>query len=446
MWLELDRPFGVAGLTDGDTIHVGSFAEIGPVVAATTSEPGAIEVWIHGGPRAGEHFQLAPGTHTVGRDRRFADVVVADDPSLSKRHLELHLSAEGVHLADLSSANGTFIDGLAAPPDQRVAVAEGALVEAGRSAFSWRPAARGDSTRLSGDVGDLHVRRPPRVRSRWEAPKLELAAPPDDPRRARIPILASLVPLALGVILYAITGIVLTLLISLIAPVVAIASRMEDRFGGARDFRGRARKFSADLSGVTERLSAAVADETIARRAESPDAAVLLRRITDPSGDLWVRRRGDDDFLDLRVGSADQPSRSTVSFATGGNSDLRASAQTEIDALRISRSVPVIVPLGKWGSLGVVGPADGVDRLTGWLVLQAAIYHAPSELDIKAVVGPGRLQAWNWLKWLPHAQRPDVASIWSSARRPPTSCLIARWTPQDRFNARGRQEAHPAPC
>ena len=51
-----------------------------------------------------------PGV-TVGRHPQLADRVL-DEPSVSRRHFRLSRSAEGVTLEDLSSLNGTLLDGV----------------------------------------------------------------------------------------------------------------------------------------------------------------------------------------------------------------------------------------------------------------------------------------------------------------------------------------------
>ncbi|HYD40290.1 MAG TPA: GGDEF domain-containing protein [Anaeromyxobacter sp.] len=63
------------------------------------------------GPQIGEVFQLAPGrTLLIGR-REDADVAIRDD-GVSRRHATIQVDAEETRLADLESANGTFVDGV----------------------------------------------------------------------------------------------------------------------------------------------------------------------------------------------------------------------------------------------------------------------------------------------------------------------------------------------
>lgn len=68
---------------------------------------------------------------TIGRHPELADRVI-DEPSLSRRHFRLSRSAEGVTLEDLSSLNGTLLDGMPLVPYAPVRLADGQTITAGR--------------------------------------------------------------------------------------------------------------------------------------------------------------------------------------------------------------------------------------------------------------------------------------------------------------------------
>jgi hypothetical protein len=79
------------------------------------------------GPRAGSKFPLDEAPLTVGRNS-FAGVSCPEDNFLSGMHCSLQITSEGVLLKDLTSTNGTFLNG------QRVVQAQprpGDLIEAG---------------------------------------------------------------------------------------------------------------------------------------------------------------------------------------------------------------------------------------------------------------------------------------------------------------------------
>ena len=68
---------------------------------------------------------------TIGRHPKIADRVI-DESSLSRRHFRLSRSAEGVTIEDLSSLNGTQLDGVALAPFAPVRLEDGQTITAGR--------------------------------------------------------------------------------------------------------------------------------------------------------------------------------------------------------------------------------------------------------------------------------------------------------------------------
>lgn len=75
--------------------------------APVTEETASVSSWT---VLIGDHeFELVIGENIVGRERDAA--VRIDDPSISRRHARLVVSAEGVALEDLQSKNGTSMQG-----------------------------------------------------------------------------------------------------------------------------------------------------------------------------------------------------------------------------------------------------------------------------------------------------------------------------------------------
>jgi DNA segregation ATPase FtsK/SpoIIIE, S-DNA-T family len=413
-WLDRSRPLSSLGLIDGDRIAVGSFPDVRRFVEEdANAAEGAVEIVIRGGPRTGERIPLPPGDHVVGRDPK-AQVSVRGDPSLSSRHARLRVGPSSVAIEDLGSTNGTSIDGVAIERRRLRPVMAGQVIEVGRTAFTWKPAVAAPAPRPG---RSMRVDRPPRIRRPWTPVELPFSVPADPIRRQRIPILASILPVLLGVVLWLMTGQVMMLFLSALGPVVAVASRAEDLGFGARSRRRELAATRERIRGLDGELGVALAAEVAARRQEAPDAGVLLRRAADLSPDLWLRRPDDDDVLEVRLGSADQPSRNRLVLADGGNATLRAEVETVAARHATATGVPVILPLARWGSVGLVGPAERVDGLARWIVLQAALLHPPSELRIHAAIGSVRLAGWEWLKWLPHVREAstDGSALASSA-------------------------------
>ena len=63
-----------------------------------------------GGPRAGTEIPVG-GQIVLGRDPGAADVVLEDDPEISRRHCTFSPAGAGLTVEDLGSTNGTFVNG-----------------------------------------------------------------------------------------------------------------------------------------------------------------------------------------------------------------------------------------------------------------------------------------------------------------------------------------------
>ncbi len=351
---------------------------------------------IDAGPEAGRRVPLTPGTHTVGRQ---ADVSI-DDPSLSGNHVVLTVGANGdVTVTDAGSRNGSVLDGMPLQPGEAVQLEPGRLVRAGRSLFGVAPP-EPVARPAGGEAGLLQVNRPPRVRRPPQRRRRPFPAPPAEPQRARLPLGASLIPLALGVGLFLLTHLPTMLFFSLLSPVMAVTTYAEDRRSGRKGFQMHSRDYRRSLVSLRDELDAERASEVDARRAAAPSAPELIARARRHDPSLWERRPGDEDFLELRLGTADLPSLLSVEVDAGGSPDLRREAESVVGWYATAPAVPLAVHAADAGTVGIAGPRERVDGLTRWLVAQAAALHSPAELVVAAALGPGA--EWGWLKWLPH--------------------------------------------
>ncbi len=392
--LPVDAPLAELALRHGDEISFGGDMLPPPAMLAVA------ELVVVGGPQAGRRVPLPPGVHRVGRQAS----IEIDDPSLSAQHLVLTIAADGsATVADAGSRNGTLVEGVTlAAGDERALVA-GELIQAGRTLVAVEspegelPDAPADRT------GRVPFNRPPRVHRRLESVTRPFPAPPGDPQRSRLPLGASLIPLALGIVLYAVTKLPTMLLFSLLSPVMALSTYIEDRRSGRKGFERHSLEYHHRLGALRDELSAERRDEAGRRRSAAPSAPDLLRRVRRFEPALWERRPDDEDFLELRVGSADLPSLLTVRLDPGGSETLRAEVEELASWYATVPSVPVTVPLAELGVVGLCGPRERVEALARLLVAQAVVLHSPGDLSVAAAVAPDRLDGWDWLKWLPHA-------------------------------------------
>ena len=211
--------------------------------------------------------------------------------------------------------------------------------------------------------GFVEVNRPMRSAPRFEPPERRLSPPPEEPsRNSRMGLLSSLPFALMGVVLWLVTGSALMLLFVAVSPLMVVLFYVEDRWGGKRTYARLARGYRQQLAELKEELDAVRDAEVRHRRAAAPSPAELAARTRGRHETLWERRLEDDDFLALRVGSADSPALGRWELDPGGSADLRDEAAELLGAYATVPAVPVCIPLAECGTLGVSGRPDRVPR------------------------------------------------------------------------------------
>ena len=174
-----------------------------------------------------------------------------------------------------------------------------------------------------------------------------------------------------------------------------------------------------------EELRESLAEEERAARVQArllhPSTAALFDVVRDPAR-LWERRRGDPDFLTLRVGLGtlpmrplDLPDRGTALNPT--DPFMLAEARGVLRRFSTAAGMPLVVSLDRVGDVSVVGPRPAVLRVVQVLLAQAAVLHAPEDVAL-AVAHPPRWESdWAWVRWLPHLLDADVRDGAVAARR-----------------------------
>ncbi|WP_254150986.1 FtsK/SpoIIIE domain-containing protein [Candidatus Chloroploca mongolica] len=258
--------------------------------------------------------------------------------------------------------------------------------------------------------------RPPRIRPHWPCESVDLPEPPDPPQSGRPDLLPMLLPLA-GAGVFAGTASLAggnPLLVALPTGTMALLGlglgfhqhRVKARHAAAVH-RSRTDLFEDQLETGRTRLRRLYDQERTARSYLHPETNELLLIAGSgearPEPRLWERRITDDDFLDLRVGIGSIPASSQAYVPPpmrDGIVDQRLyRIATEYATLR---QVPITVPLGTLGSLGVAGPRAAASALTRALLWQAVVLHAPGDLRVALFCPTATADEWEWLRWLPH--------------------------------------------
>lgn len=213
-----------------------------------------------------------------------------------------------------------------------------------------------------------------------------IPARPSDPRRPPIRVLAAVVPLAGGILMWLFSGSVIALCVAALGPLMLVASVLD----GARSRRRERRKAGIEHEQAWQDAEGELArrqdQERARRRSRHPDAATCLAEPPLRSGETV------DAATLLVVGAGTRPSGIRT---TGGCTDDRARDFQE--RCGVLDGAPVAIPLG--GGVCVRGATPISAAVGRALVVQLCLRFGAGQL---ALTGDG-VQA-HGLAGLPHAR------------------------------------------
>ncbi len=398
-WWDGDRLLEAEGGIGSEILEGSILSRRAPDGMASSSTSAAGELRAVSGPHAGATWSLPPGRHLIGRSDQ-ASVNLVRDPLVSRRHAVLDVTPTLLTVHDEGSAHGLSLEGeFVTASDLR----DGALLQVGGSVLVWASNDVDPAVLVPDGEGGLVFNRPPRMLNAPSPVTVRFPGPPPVQHGVNFPLLASVVPVILGVLLAVVLNQPQFLLFILLTPIMAVSGYVTQRRGGSRSHRERMIAHEQARSQAEAELADALSTETTRRREASPDPAALAATAGGPERSLWERRRRDEDFLVLRIGLADVPASVTVEGA--------APETDEGNQHPTLHQVPAVVALQQDGVLGLAGDRGACERLANSLLMQAAVLHAPDDLVITVLTGPNQQEKWSWCRWLPHARDRDGRAI-----------------------------------
>jgi S-DNA-T family DNA segregation ATPase FtsK/SpoIIIE len=378
-------------LYDGAILGAGQ-----PAPSARDSATTGTEVRVVGGPSAGMVFRIGPGRHLVGRHQGCA--VSLTDEEVSREHAAIELTRSGeLSVYDLGSTNGTAVEGTPLTGEPRP-LRYGEFIEVGRSFLCVSLVTPPDASLAADGEGGFVFNR--RYRIRQDSNPIQVAMPlrPGEPDRPGFPWLMAILPLGAAVAVALVLRRPEFLLLAVMSPVMTVGSSLNDRRSRKKRKLRDDADFERDLASVEGQVDRALAEEQDLRRRSAPDPALAVLTALGPRERLWERRAQDVDFLSIRLGLASLPSAITVTDAEG----------------RPPPSIwgcPSSVTLPTLGVLGVSAPRPIARGIARWLVLQAAVLHSPDDLRVVVLTDEDAGPAWDWIRWLPHAQLDEARGL-----------------------------------
>ena len=393
--LSAGLPLSVSGLRSGSLVSLAAVSDrwSGPGSAPSAA---AATLSVLSGPDAGREFSLPEGTSTLGRDP--ACEVRLTDPLVSQRHARITIG-ETAEIVDTGSANGLIIGGAAVPravlrPQDRIIVGQSAVGITVHRAAQLAPA---QST-------DVEFTRSPRLDPTFAGEEFVAPDPPDRPNRQRFPLIAMIAPLVMGVVLYAFTRSLLSILFIGLSPLLMIGNWVDNRIANRRLEREGEAAFTESVAVLRAEIADGLARERAGRLAECPATAEVIDAMHRQTPLLWTRRREHDRFLTVRLGVGTLTSRHRVELPARGRVLPRhwITMQSLRTEAALVGGVPVVGDLRASGGLGVAGPRAAAIGVARGVVAQVAGLHSPADLAVTAFVSAETVADWDWLKWLPH--------------------------------------------
>ncbi|MFC8939515.1 type VII secretion protein EccCa [Streptomyces griseoincarnatus] len=192
----------------------------------------------------------------------------------------------------------------------------------------------------------------------------------------------------------------------------AVALFVSQRGKAQRTRRTQRERYLEYLEELREELGAAERRLRDAERELNPPPEALYDLVRDPAR-LWERRRGDADFLRVRVGLGDVPAPEPAIQQSGSGGVLTPPDPFMLNEARAlqrrfatAADVPLTVPLDRAGNVSIVGEREDVLRVVRALLAQTAVTHAPDDVALALAVPGERIAEWQWVKWLPHVLDP----------------------------------------
>lgn len=349
------------------------------------------------GPDIGREFSLAPGNSVIGRGGR-SDVQLHDH-GIADVHAAISVG-ESIEISNLAGPTGVQIGG---QPVQRAVVGSADVVKlAGTSVailHTVRPGA------VQADSVAIEFNRSPRVVARFDRTVFAAPKPPQPPEPAHFPIVSMLLPLVLGLGMFAVTRSLLAVVFIALSPLLMLGMYFDTKYQAKKKYAADVQRFADAQRQLAADLTAAQQVERAVRRGETPALGEVVEAIHRLGPLLWTHRPEIPEFLTVRIGLGDAPSRCHIEMLRDNDAEPKYLQQlVELrDQFAQVSDVPIVADLRECGAFGVCGPRGIVDGVARGIMMQLIALHSPAELTITAFASQQSRTSWEWLEWLPHA-------------------------------------------
>lgn len=139
---------------------------------------------------------------------------------------------------------------------------------------------------------------------------------------------------------------------------------------------------------------------------------LLLARIKQRDRKLWERSVGQNDFLRVRLGIGDLPLKADIKYPekkfTVEDDGLQEELYKLAETPHILKQVPVTLAVTEERVSGIIGNREEVADFVKGLIFQLTALHSYDELKLVLLYDEHEQERWKFARWLPH--------VWNDSR------------------------------
>ena len=170
----------------------------------------------------------------------------------------------------------------------------------------------------------------------------------------------------------------------------------------------RQKKYFDYISEQKARIDAVAEQQRDILIRENPSPVDCLQNVINTNRNLWERMPGDRDFLDIRVGMGYEElcvpvkTRTYSGTVSMEEDEILAMSEQLIEETRIVDNVPARISLLKNSSVGIIGNRTKVISLVKNMLVALTTEHSYQDVHVVGIFDEEEQKEWEGLRWLPH--------------------------------------------
>jgi S-DNA-T family DNA segregation ATPase FtsK/SpoIIIE len=386
-----DRLVSECGLRTGDLLDVVTAPPSWLTRVSSSARPRAI-LRVTDGPDRGQRLHVRGSSLTLGRGA--SCTLRLTDPLVSQQHARIVLGTRPT-VYDEGSANGTIVGG------ERIV--SGREIDWGTPIRLGRSTLVVDAGEVPTEAPAVSVFRPPRFGDPLTQEVLEVPAPPTKTRPSPMPWAMLMLPMIMGVALFARARSAYAIIYMVAWPILGFLGWRQQKRAAQKQFEEDLADWRADVDDFITSIDEHAVRQRAQFHDDYPDAETLRTRAANRDPYLWARSENRQAFLVTRLGIGTVPAMLTGFINDGGDRATRREVSEEFRQREQLRDMPVLADLTEHPLVAITGEPHAVDALVRSIMLRLAFDHSPTDLSVAGCFGRARAGHEAWLRWLPHA-------------------------------------------